>query len=149
MLLAGCGAPDTSRSEMNPRKQKIYNYTSSLGVVDTESSVLGIGGPSHPARLKEPYPKQDEMEVAIGKADYSQMEEVGELHPLRGGGPLLTLYWWEKDSTWTVPGLKKEGFREIVIARFDTEGRLRMLEILEPGGYELVGRHSTEWHWIG
>jgi hypothetical protein len=149
LAASGCGPPDTSRSVMNPRKEKIYGYASSLQVLDTESSVMGIGGPSHPSRLKEPYPTQTAMEAAIGKADFSQIESVGELHPLGEKGPLLTLYWWEKDSSWEVPGLKKKGFREIVIARFDKDGRLRMLEILDPVGFELIGRHSSEWHWIG
>ena len=148
-VLCGCGPPDTSRSEMNPRKQRIYAYASSLVAVAMDSSVMGIGGPSHPGLLKDPYPTRFEMESAIGKADFSQMESVGELHPLNAEGSMLTLYWWEKDYTWKIPGLKKDGFREIIIARFDKNGRLRMLEVLNPVGYELIGRHSSECHWIG
>jgi len=146
--LCSCGPSGYSRSEMNPRKEAMYRYASSLCVVDTEASVMGVGGPSHPARLKEPYPTQVEMEAVIGKADFSQMETVSDLHPLSGAGPLLTAYWWERDSTWVVPGLHKKGFREIIIARFDQDGRLRMLEVLKPYGFELVGRSSYEWHWI-
>jgi hypothetical protein len=150
LLLFGCGPADTYRSQMNPRKQKIYDYASTLGTVDKESAVMGAGGgPSHPSKLKEPYPSQGEMEAAIGKADYSQFEKVSDLHPLGGKGQFLTIYWWENDSTWEVPGLHKKGFREIIVARFDADGRLRMLEVLEPVGYELIGRHSSEWHWIG
>ncbi|TRX03225.1 hypothetical protein [Flavobacterium gawalongense] len=147
-LIWCCGPSDTSLLEMNPRKQQIYNYASSISVVDTESSVFGIGGPTHPSRLKEPYPTQAEMEEAIGKADFSQVEVLGELHPLSEEGSLLTLYWWEKDSKWEVPGIHKKGFREIIIAHFDNDGRLRMLEILSLMGFELVGRNSTEWRFI-
>jgi len=149
MMFCGCGPPSISRSEMNPRKEKIYKYAASLAEVDQQSSVMGTGGQTHPLRLLEPYPTQAEMETAIGPADFSQMESVGELHPLKDEGAMLTLYWWEKDSSWEIPGLKKHGYREIVIARFDRNGRLRMLEVLDLLGYQLIGRSSWEWHWMG
>jgi hypothetical protein len=107
------------------------------------------GGAGHPAKLKAPYPTQAEMEQAIGPADFAQTEKWDS--PSQDASETQTLYWWEKDSTWSVPTAKgkKPGFREIIIAHLDALGRLRVLEILEVVGFETIGRDSSEWRWIG
>ncbi|MCE9583785.1 MAG: hypothetical protein K8T20_14985 [Planctomycetes bacterium] len=145
----GCGPPDISRSQMNPRKEAVYKYVQSLCESDQNSTVMGSGaGPQHPARFKPNPPTLADMEAAIGKADLSQAEPPSA--PEEGKEPAVwTAYWWEKDSTWEVPGIHKKGFREIIIAGFAKDGRLVSLMVLWPYGCEQVGRSSFEWKWIG
>jgi len=152
LVLAGSSAcgEDIRRSQENPRKTAIYQYAYSLVERLQDQNAMGGGlGPSHPARIRSPYPTQPDFERAIGKADAADAERWDEYDSGPSG---LTLYWWEPDSTWEVPrrsGEKKKGFREIIIAHFDSDGQLRVLEILAPVGFETIGRHATEWHWIG
>lgn len=145
---SGCGPSDISRSSMNPRKETIYKYCQSLCESDTTSSVMGSGaGPQHPSKLKQARPTLAEMEAAIGKADFEQGETPD---PQKGeDGVVRSAYWWEKDSTWEVPGIHKKGYREIVIMGFGKDGRLVSLMVLWPYGCEEVGRSGTDWHWIG
>lgn len=153
MLLAacssGCGPPDIGRSEMNPRKEAIYKYVQSICEADTSATTMGTGaGPRHPARLKANPPTLAEMEAAIGKADLGQAEAPRPSE--EGREPAVwTAYWWEKDSTWEVPGIQKKGYREVIIAGFAKDGRLVSLLVLWPYGCEMVGRFTSDWSWIG
>ena len=150
--------PSFRRSEMNPRKEAIYTYASSLCETDENASVMSMGPmgapASHPARLKQPFPTRAEMEAAIGKADSETVQKVRYI--VEGGlgreeeEDNLTLTWWEKDSTWEVyrdHGMVKPGHREIITAWFGPEGRLKKLYIMHPYGSEFIGRHSSFWRW--
>ncbi len=150
--------PSFTRSEMNPRKEAIYTYASSLCEIDENASVMSLGpmGPptNHPARLKQPNPTRAEMEAAIGKADSESVQKVSYI--VEGGlgreeeEDNLTLTWWEKDSTWEVyqdHGMVKPGHREIITAWFGPDGRLKKLYIMHPYGSEFIGRHASFWQW--
>ena len=161
MALAGTGCDRSySRSEMNPRKAAIYTYAASLCEVDENASVMSLGPmgapTNHPARLKEPYPSQAEMETALGKADFEEVQRV--TYTVIGGmgkeeeeeDQVLT--WWEHDSTWEVykdHGMVKPGHREIITAWIDPGGHLKKLYIMHPYGSEFIGRHSGFWQWFG
>ncbi len=144
--LSGC-LPDNSRSGMNPRKEAVYKYVGSLLEEDVNASTMGGASRLHPLRLKPSPPTQAEMEAAIGKADFTGPALDNLLD--EGDGAALEAYWWEKDSTWEVPGIHKKGFREIIVARYGKDGRLLSVVILWSFGCEHIGRDSTHWSWIG
>jgi hypothetical protein len=160
LLLTACGERSYDRSEMNPRKEAIYRYASSLCEIDEHASVMSMGPmgapTNHPARLKTPYPTRADFEAAIGRPDAEETQRM--TYTVIGGlgkeeqEDDLALTWWEKDSRWEKYGPKgweKSGHREIITAWFDPQGRLKKLFILHPYGSEFIGRHSGFWQWAG
>lgn len=159
ILALGCER-EYSRWEMNPRKEAIYTYVSSLCERDQNRSVMSfgpMGAPvNHPSLLKVPYPTRGDMEAAIGKADRLATERVKYI-VIGGLGKEeeeddLVLTWWERDTKWETYGAKgweKLGHREIVKAWIDPEGRLKKLLIVFPRGTESIGRHPGFWEWAG
>ncbi|NUN49523.1 MAG: hypothetical protein HUU15_11910 [Candidatus Brocadiae bacterium] len=157
---AGCGPPDTSRGIMNPRKEKIYQGAMGACEADTAASVSMIGpmgAPrSHPLRLKSPCATRADLEAVMGPADISEPARVS--YVIEGGmgkeaeEDNLRLVWQEPDSRWESygpEGVRKTGYREIVTAYLDREGRLKRLVIVHPVGTETIERHSSLWRWIG
>lgn len=157
---SGCGPPDISRLSQNPRKDKIYGGVFNFIEADKSANVGSIGpmgAPrSHPLRLKSPYATRADLEAAMGPSDKSEMQKVSYI--VEGGMGAeaeednLAVIWWEKDSTWETygaGGTQKPGYREVVTAWFDKEGKLKKVIIVHPVGTEIIERHSSLWKWYG
>lgn len=155
-----CGPADISRHSQNPRKDKIYGGIFTFIEADKSASVGSIGpmgAPrSHPLRLKSPYPTRADLEAAIGPPDKSEMQKVSYI--VEGGMGAeaeednLAVIWSEPDSTWEhygPNGTEKRGYREVVTAWFDKDGKLKKVIIIHPVGTEIIQRHSGLWKWYG
>ena len=149
--LTACGPSD---AKIKLRKQAIVEHLRTLIEIDETSSTgsyiagRSTTGPQHPSFIKKPYPTADQMQRAMGKADYDRAAETDD-------GAVRALNWWEPDPASEVyigggEGSRK-GVHNVVTAYFDKDGILVSFVMLynEINAAESIGRSTSDWKYLG